>query len=264
MTAAVSGAAASAGATVERSRASLAQNFETFLSLLTAQLKNQDPLSPMDSNQFTSQLTEMTGVEQQLLTNELLTKLVNGDGSAVQDGVAYVGKTVTASWPTVKMQDGKASWNYELAGDATEVTLTVVNEFGRPVWSGPAPAKSGGEHAFTWDGKDSSGTQLTSGTYSLKVTAKGANDTTIGSQVLVRGVATGVELYDGEAYLTVGNAIVPLAQVIGVTTTPTQTAAQSAAQQAAQQIVEQTTGSAGGNLVDDAAETLARLFGRAS
>ena len=54
----------------------LASNFETFLTLLTTQMKNQDPLSPMDSNQFTAQLTQMAGVEQQLLTNDLLTSLL--------------------------------------------------------------------------------------------------------------------------------------------------------------------------------------------
>ena len=59
------------------SRASLVSNFETFLQLLTAQLKNQDPLSPVDSNQFTAQLTQMAGVEQQLLTNDLLTSLLS-------------------------------------------------------------------------------------------------------------------------------------------------------------------------------------------
>ena len=57
----------------------MASNFETFLSLLTAQLKNQDPLSPVDSNEFTAQLTQMAGVEQQLLTNELLTALLEGN-----------------------------------------------------------------------------------------------------------------------------------------------------------------------------------------
>jgi flagellar basal-body rod modification protein FlgD len=58
----------------------LASNFETFLTLLTSQLKNQDPLSPVDSNQFTAQLTQMAGVEQQLLTNDLLKGLLAAQG----------------------------------------------------------------------------------------------------------------------------------------------------------------------------------------
>src|SRR3954465_15897040 len=77
-------------------RARLAENFDTFLSLLTAQLKNQDTLSPLDSNQFTQQLTQMTGVEHQLLTNDLLKKLISNTGSGVTTAVSLIGKEVRA------------------------------------------------------------------------------------------------------------------------------------------------------------------------
>ena len=77
----------------------LFSNFETFLSLLTAQLKNQDPLSPVDSNQFTAQLTQMAGVEQQLLTNDLLTSLLKAQAAGGLDNASnYIGKEVTAAW----------------------------------------------------------------------------------------------------------------------------------------------------------------------
>lgn len=76
----------------------LAQNYETFLSLLTAQLKNQDPTSPVDSNAFTAQLVQMSGVEQQLLTNQLLTSLVGQNQGGLTNGVAYIGKQVTAAF----------------------------------------------------------------------------------------------------------------------------------------------------------------------
>src|ERR1044071_167408 len=77
-------------------RARLAENFDTFLSLLTTQLKNQDPLSPLDSNQFTQQIVQMTGVEQQLATNDLLKKLVANTGSGVATAVSLIGKEVRA------------------------------------------------------------------------------------------------------------------------------------------------------------------------
>ncbi|WP_262423038.1 flagellar hook capping FlgD N-terminal domain-containing protein [Brevundimonas denitrificans] len=67
---------AQAGSRMNAGSQMMASNFETFLLLLTAQLKNQDPLSPLDSNEFTGQLTQMAGVEQQLLTNDLLTALL--------------------------------------------------------------------------------------------------------------------------------------------------------------------------------------------
>ena len=198
-------------------RTSLASNFETFLTLLTAQLKNQDPLSPLDSNEFTAQLTQMTGVEQQLLTNDLLTSLLSAQqSSGVTNAANYIGQDVTAVWAADKLTDGKANWSYELGTAATSATLTVVDGSGKTVWTGDAPALTEGTHDFVWDGSTTAGGKAADGgVYTLKVTAKNG-DNTITSQVLTRGQVTGVELYDGTPYLNVGNSIVPLSTVIGV------------------------------------------------
>ena len=82
--------------------ASLANNFQGFLTLLTTQLKNQDPTSPADTNQFTQQITQMTGVEQQLLSNQLLQQLVTAQGG-VASAANLIGETVTA--PGAKSTD---------------------------------------------------------------------------------------------------------------------------------------------------------------
>ena len=194
----------------------LAQNYETFLSLLTAQLKNQDPTSPVDSNAFTAQLVQMSGVEQQLLTNQLLTSLVGQNEGGMASGVSYIGKTITASWAATELQEGKANWSYELANDAADVQLEIVDASGKTVWKGPAPDRTGGIHDFVWDGKSSTGAQLPDGgVYTLKITAKNGENT-VASQVLTRGRATGVEMYNGAAYLTIGGSIVPLSNVISV------------------------------------------------
>jgi len=196
----------------------MATNFETFLSLLTAQLKNQDPLSPMDSNEFTSQLTEMTGVEQQLLTNDLLTSLLEAQQAGGLSGAAnYIGKDTTAAWSAMKLDGGEATWSYELATDAATADLQVLNSSGQVVWSGSAPDRSEGTHDFVWDGKTTAGGQLPDGgVYTLQVTAKSGAGETIDSQTLIRGRITGVELYNGEPYLTVGNSILPLSSVIAL------------------------------------------------
>src|SRR5690606_41569437 len=97
----------------------LASNFQTFLSLLTTQLRNQDPLSPVDSNEFTAQLTQMAGVEQQLLTNDLLTGLLAAQqGGSLTNAANYMGREATAVWSANKLVDGKATWSYELASNA--------------------------------------------------------------------------------------------------------------------------------------------------
>lgn len=199
------------------SRASLVSNFETFLSLLTAQLKNQDPLSPLDSNEFTAQLTQMTGVEQQLLTNDLLTSLLEAQqGSGLGGASNYIGRDATAAWSVTKLEGGEASWSYELGTGASTATLQVLDSSGKVVWSGDAPSRASGTHDFVWNGKTTAGGQLPDGgVYSLKVIAKnGTAD--VASQVLTRGRVTGVEMYEGVPYLTIGNSIVPVSSVIGL------------------------------------------------
>ncbi|MND87983.1 Basal-body rod modification protein FlgD [compost metagenome] len=188
----------------------LASNFETFLALLTTQLKNQDPLSPLDSNEFTAQLTQMAGVEQQLLSNQLLTALLNGqEGDGLANASNYIGKNATAVWDATKAADGKATWSYELGKDATEVELQVLNAAGQVVWKGPAPEAGAGVHDFTWnEGQDGS-------VYTLKVTAKdGAGK--VDAQVLMRGRITGVEMYADEPYVTIGNSVMPLSSIIAL------------------------------------------------
>lgn len=189
----------------------LASNFETFLSLLTAQLKNQDPLSPVDSNQFTAQLTQMAGVEQQLLTNELLKSMLSAQGvGGLNEAATYIGKEATAVWSATKVQGGEATWSYELGANATNARLQVLNSAGQVVWEGDAPNKTTGVHDFTWeDGAED-------GVYTLKITATDASGKPLDAQVLTRGRISGVEMYDGEPYLTVGNSILPLSTVIAL------------------------------------------------
>ncbi|MFA4892667.1 flagellar hook assembly protein FlgD [Brevundimonas sp.] len=196
----------------------LASNFETFLALLTSQLKNQDPLSPVDSNQFTAQLTQMAGVEQQLLTNELLKSLVSTQAGGDLAGAAtYIGKEATAAWSATKMAGGEASWSYELGANAASATLQVLDGSGNVVWSGDAPAKTTGMHDFTWDGEATTGNDGQDGqVYTLKIVARNATGGAVDAQVLTRGRITGVEMYEGEAFLTVGNSIVPLSTVIAL------------------------------------------------
>ncbi len=196
----------------------LASNFETFLTLLTSQLKNQDPLSPVDSNQFTAQLTQMAGVEQQLLTNDLLKGLLAAQGGGgLASAATYIGKEATAAWSATKLTDGKATWSYELATNAASATLQVLDGTGKVVWSGAAPDRTTGVHDFTWDGKATSGNDGQNGQlYSLRVVAQDSAGGPIDSQVLTRGRITGVEMYDGVPYLTVGNSILPLSTVIAL------------------------------------------------
>src|ERR1700743_695307 len=103
--------------TANNGQIQLNSDYNTFLQLLTTQLKNQDPLSPMDTNTFTQQLVEMNGVQQQLQTNSLLQQLVN-QSSGAGPAVDLIGKQVQPASPTVTMTNGSANWTYQLDGAA--------------------------------------------------------------------------------------------------------------------------------------------------
>lgn len=198
--------AASASAT---GRTRLAENFDTFLTLLTTQLKNQDPLSPMDSTQFTQQLVQMTGVEQQLLTNDLLEKLVANTGSGVATAVSLIGKEVRADSNLSALSGGKAEWVYKLDRAADDVKVEVLDSKGRIVQTVAPTDNAAGEHTFVWDGKTADGSKAADGIYSLRVTAKDSEGSTVASGVLAQGVVTGVQQVEGQTLITINGAQIP-------------------------------------------------------
>ncbi|MCC7268261.1 MAG: flagellar hook assembly protein FlgD [Caulobacteraceae bacterium] len=221
-------AATSDSQKIAASRTRIADNFETFLTLLTAQLKNQDPLSPMDTNAFTQQIVQMTGVEQQLLTNDLLSKLVDNASRGLGEAVSVLGKEVSAVGSNRVLKDGKAEWIYDLGEGARNVKLEVLDSSGRVVRT-LTPSATSGENTFAWDGKTDDGRQLgDGGTYTLQVTAKDAGGQAVASRVLVKGIVTGVETTDGATMLTVGGAKVPWTAVVGIHQPDDQTSSEQA------------------------------------
>ena len=155
-------------------KARLAENFDTFLTLLTSQLKNQDPLSPMDANEFTGQIVQMTGVEQQLLTNDLLQKLVSNTAGGLDTALGLIGKQVRAVTTDAALTNGKAEWVYKLDSDAADVKVEVLDARGQVVSATALADVKAGDHDFTWNGKNALGQTLPDGTYTLRVSAKSA------------------------------------------------------------------------------------------
>jgi len=196
-------------------RADLATNFNTFLSLLTTQLKNQDPLSPLDSNQFTQQLVQMTGVEQQLNGNELLKQLVANTSGGISTAVSLIGKDVKAVSDTAKLNGGKAQWTYNLSAAASDLKVEVVDANGKLLHAEAPTDMKAGDHAFSWNGKDLAGVQLAdgSGPYTLRVTALDAAGKAISTTNYVTGVVTGVEQSNGATMITINGGQVDWAKV---------------------------------------------------
>jgi flagellar basal-body rod modification protein FlgD len=203
---------------VNNGLAHVADNFQTFLTLLTTQLKNQDPLSPLDTNQFTQQLTQMTGVEQQLLSNQLLQQLVSqNQGAGITAGVGLIGKTVTASDTTATLQNGAATWEFAPASAPANLTASVFDSSSNLVWTGALAPGGAGPQSFTWNGKNQAGVQqVNGGSYALQITATDASGASIPVSTTLQGVATGVAEVGGQTMVSFGQAQVPLSAVIAV------------------------------------------------
>lgn len=210
-------AATGPGSTSATGRSRLTESFDTFLNLLTAQIKNQDPLSPMDSTQFTQQLVQMTGVEQQLLTNDLLEKLVTNTGSGIQTAVSLIGRQINAVSADAKLTAGKAEWNFKLEAEATDLTVEVLDAKGNIVQVVKPTDKGAGEHTFSWNGKDRTGAQLPNGgVYTLRVTAKDSAGGVVDATTYVDGLVTGVEQVDGKTLITVNGVKIPWERVTSI------------------------------------------------
>lgn len=174
--------------------ATLADNFNTFLVLLTAQLQNQDPLAPMDSTQFTQQLVQFSQVEQQIRTNEQMETLVGQyQAASASAALSYLGKDAIIEADETYLAGGEANWAYELEdGGAEHVTITVRDSAGRAVYTTEDVPITEGEHLFTWDGVKSNGETAADGVYTLEIEAT-TNGEAVDSTIRVRETIMGVD-----------------------------------------------------------------------
>jgi flagellar basal-body rod modification protein FlgD len=148
----------------------------------------------------------MTGVEQQLLTNDLLKKLVGNTASGVATAVSLIGKEVRAVSSDAALAGGEANWTYALDRIASDVKLEILDSRGRVVRVIAPTDNKAGEHQLTWDGKGDGGSTLPDGVYSLRVTAKDTQGTSVASRVYADGIVTGVEQADGQTLITINGA----------------------------------------------------------
>ncbi len=197
------------------STASLAEDFSQFLTLLTVQLQNQDPLDPLDTNEMTNQLVAFTGVEQQINTNQKLDSLVSLQlGNALGSSLGYVGLDVSYVGAEF-FSDGETpvTINYALDGQAVDNTITILNEQGQTVYSEPGLTAAGAQE-FVWDGKDDFGNPVPPGTYSVRIDALDVDESPLGASTIVTGRVSGVESQNGSLFLIVGERAVSLGNVL--------------------------------------------------
>ena len=217
---AISSVAATANNTVgsdsSTALANLSDTKDKFLTLLTTQLKNQDPMSPMDSTQFTQQLVQFTAVEQSIATNKNLEKLISLQSSnMISQATSYMGHTVQSKGADQALVNGSAVFGYTLSANARATSFSISDSTGRVVYHGIGETGSG-NHSFTWDGKDDNGLQMPDGTYSIAIGAVDNQNQPVTVDTQVSGRVTGVEVDSGEPVLLIGTTKVKMSDVTAV------------------------------------------------
>lgn len=192
-------------------------DFNTFLKLLVAQLKNQDPLNPLDGTQFTGQIAQFSALEQQINTNTKLSALLEQRDYGQQAlANSYLGKVVLGPGDTVAM-NGTTEFGYTLEGRASSVNISIYNSSGTLVRSVVGDVEDG-NHIVTWDGKDDAGNTLATGNYLVKVKAVNSEGTTMVSQTLTYGKVASVLNDNGNASLILSDGRnVELEDILAVT-----------------------------------------------
>jgi len=205
-------AASASASTTGIDKNTIAGNFQTFLTLLTTQLKNQNPLDPLDTNQFTQQLVQFAQVEQQLKQNDQLATLISIEKSAqATTALAFVGSTVAVDGTTAALTRGQATWSFNVPKPVS-ATITIQSANGQTAYSGTFTMNAGTQ-SFTWDGRDGKGAQWPDGNYTILITGKDASGQTVAIPSEVEGVVDSVDLSKNPPLLSIGDQTFPLDKI---------------------------------------------------
>jgi flagellar basal-body rod modification protein FlgD len=210
-TSSTSSTTSSAAATASLANQQIAGNFQSFLTLLTTQLQNQNPLDPLDTNQFTQQLVEFAGVQQQLNTNDSLATLVSLQQTAQStQALGFVGKTAIVNGSTAALSDSQAAWELSVPNNAT-ADITITNSTGQTVYSGSYAMTAGNGQAFVWNGKGNNGTQYPDGSYTLTAVAKDASNNPVAVTTQIE--VTSIDLTKSPPLLTINGQTYTVSQI---------------------------------------------------
>lgn len=197
----------------------LAGDFQQFLSLLTTQLQNQDPTSPLDTNEFTNQLVLFASVEQQLASNLNLEELVNiqQNNGSIDASVNFIGRFIETTGNAGVLENGSAGFVYDLERSADEVDVSVLDSAGRVVFSGQGSSNVG-KNVVVWDGINSNtGEPAAPGTYFISVAARDEQGLNIDATTFTTGRVTAVERNAlGEITLEVGDLDISADDIISI------------------------------------------------
>jgi flagellar basal-body rod modification protein FlgD len=212
----LNGSSSGSGSKAGKASTSLTADFNSFLTMFTTQLRNQDPTKPVDSDQFASQIAQFTGVEQAVQTNSNLEQLIAmSTQGQINNMVGYIGRYVEANGNQTFLEADYAQFVYDLERQAETVTIKITDADGKLVFEGNG-TKAAGRNEVLWDGKDNDGNKVPAGVYSFLVVAKDASQQTIASTTYTTGRVSALELKDGKMQLALNDLKLSPDQVLAV------------------------------------------------
>jgi flagellar basal-body rod modification protein FlgD len=204
-----SGSASTAGASLS----AIEEGQERFIKLLVAQLKNQDPLSPLDNAQFTTQLAQISTVQGIEKLNGVMTEMLSAISAGQQlQAAGLIGRQALVAGSRLTLADGAAQGAVQLAGAADSVKVTVLDAAGTVVRTIDLGAKGAGVATFAWDGRDAAGAAAKPGEYAFRVEASKAG-VAVAAETLTSARISGATAGKEGVVLTVAGSAYPLADV---------------------------------------------------
>ncbi|MFW2330685.1 MAG: flagellar hook assembly protein FlgD [Nitrospinota bacterium] len=176
---------------------------DEFLKILLTQLQNQDPLDPMDNNEFTQQLTLFSSLEELMNLNSKFTDLIAGFNSLTStEALNLIGKEIEVTGDTFEVSDSQeVELMFDLESAAEEVVIDIYDEDGKLVKTVELKDYEEGKNSFIWNGLDKQGIKVPAGEYSFKVTASGADGVAVAATEKVKATVTSVIYDEGLIYL---------------------------------------------------------------
>jgi flagellar basal-body rod modification protein FlgD len=213
----ITGVQTSTGNTTYVDKKNDALGRDDFLKMFLAQLNHQDPLNPMDEKDMSAQLAQFSSLEQLYNVNENLATLQSEQEQNTQVlALNYIGKEIVAESDQLWLAAGKsAKGGFNLANKA-DCTVTISDQKGNIVRQVPLDVLDAGEHPFTWDGKNASGTSMPAGAYSFTVKAVDVNGKQQTVATRTYGQVSTIQFIDNKPYLYIGNVPIALEQIISI------------------------------------------------
>jgi len=200
----------------QKDKTTLAGDLDAFLLLLTTQLKNQDPLSPLEPTEFTGQLVQFASVEQQIATNDAMEDLLKvQNASLAASVVGFIGTDVNATGTEMPLQDGSAEFTYTLAHNAKNTDITILDNKGAVVVNAQGSLNAGA-HEFKWDGKDNYGNPMAEGAYTININPMDFDEQVISTTISFKAHVTGVNMSSGDTLLEAGDVSIPLDKILAI------------------------------------------------